>query len=79
MNKRVKTSDVVLAVAVILLILFTVRIINLIETIGYEPSTLITAVFAAALGEFGIMGWIKTTKTRHGNSDSTSDDTEGVG
>ena len=62
MLKKVKTSNIVLAVAIILLILFTIRILRIVETTGYEPTTLITAVFAAALGEFGIMGWIKNTK-----------------
>lgn len=32
---------------------------------GCTPDTLITCVFAACGGEFGIMGWIKTTKDRN--------------
>lgn len=76
MGKKIKTSNVVLAVVIVLLILFTLRVLNIVETTGYEPTTLITAVFAAALGEFSIMGWIKNTKTKNEN---TSDDEEGVG
>lgn len=76
MGKKIKTSNIVLAVVIVLLILFTLRVLNIVETTGYEPTTLITAVFAAALGEFSIMGWIKNTKTKNEN---TSDDEEGVG
>lgn len=80
-----------LTVMVLLLIAFVLRVFRLIEMTGYEPSTLITAVFAAALGEFGVLGWIKTTKTRHGdncdlnnpynNTDDliNNDNNEGVG
>lgn len=80
MLKKVKTSNIVLAVAIILLILFTIRVLRIVETTGYEPTTLITAVFAAALGEFGIMGWIKNTKTKNEYTNALNDkDDEGVG
>lgn len=80
MFKKVKTSNIVLAVAIILLILFTIRILRIVETTCYEPTTLITAVFAAALGEFGIMGWIKNTKTKNEYTNTLNDkDDEGVG
>lgn len=75
--KKIKFSNIVLTVMCVLLIAFVMRVFTLIETTGYEPSTLITAVFAAALGEFGILGWIKNTKTKH-NQDEP-DDIEGVG
>ena len=82
-NNKVKFSSVVLILIVILLIAFVLRVFALIETTGYEPSTLITAVFAAALGEFGILGWIKNTKTKNVGDITTpyvnTDDTEGVG
>ena len=82
-NNKVKFSSVVLILIVVLLIAFVLRVFTLIETTGYEPSTLITAVFAAALGEFGILGWIKNTKTKNVGDITTpyvnTDDTEGVG
>lgn len=47
-----------------------------------EPSTLIGSVFAAGLGEFGILGYIKGTKIKndYNNNDiiQTPDD-NGVG
>ena len=85
MKKWIKMSNVVLVALIVLLILFTMRVLHIVETGGYEPSTLITAVFAATLGEFGIMGWIKNTKTRYGTEidgidySSDDDDSEGVG
>ena len=83
MKKWIKMSNIVLVALIVLLILFTMRVLNIVEAGGYEPSTLITAVFAAALGEFGIMGWIKNTKTKYGQEidgiDYSSDEEEGVG
>lgn len=76
--KKIKFSNIVLIVICVLLIAFVMRVFTLIETTGYEPSTLITAVFAAALGEFGILGWIKNVKTKH-NYDDTIDTDESVG
>ena len=76
--KKIKFSNIVLIVVCVLLIAFVMRVFTLIETTGYEPSTLITAVFAAALGEFGILGWIKNVKTKH-NYDDTIDTDESVG
>ncbi len=82
-NNKVKFSSFVLILIVVLLIAFVLRVFALIETTGYEPSTLITAVFTAALGEFGILGWIKNTKVRNTGDTTTpyvnTDDTEGVG
>lgn len=79
--KKIKFSNIVLTVIVILLIAFVMRVFALIETTGYEPSTLITAVFAAALGEFGILGWIKNVKTKHDYEESGNnvDTDESVG
>lgn len=42
-----------------------VYMIRIFEAYGAVPDTLITCVFAAAVGECSITGWIKTTKGRH--------------
>jgi len=65
-RKKIKTSNIVLCIITILLILFTIRVLGIVENTGYEPATLISAVFAASLGEFGILGWIKNTKIKNG-------------
>ena len=65
-RKKIKTSNIVLCIITILLILFTIRVLGIVENTGYEPAALISAVFAASLGEFGILGWIKNTKIKNG-------------
>lgn len=74
-KKEFKTSNIILFLLSILLILFTLRCLYIVEATGNEPSTLITAVFAAALGECGILGWIKNTKIKNGENN----DIGGVG
>ncbi len=65
LRKKIKFSNVMVVIVAILLILFTLRVLDIVERGLMEPSALIAAVFAAGLGEFGILGWIKTTKTKH--------------
>lgn len=67
--KKIKTMDLVLVLIAVLTILFV--IINLIlfdlhETI---PNTLVTCWFSAIVGEFGVLGWIKTTKVKQEERD----------
>ena len=64
-KKKIKFSNVMVIIVAILLILFTLRVLDIVERGLMEPSALIAAVFAAGLGEFGILGWIKTTKTKN--------------
>lgn len=75
---KIRTTTVILTFIIIMLTIFTIKVLNIVEETGYEPSTLITAVFTAALGEFGILGWIKNTKIRH-KEDEDKQDMEGVG
>ena len=69
-RKKIKTSNIVLCIITILLILFTIRVLGIVENTGYEPAALISAVFTASLGEFGILGWIKNTKIKNGQNDN---------
>lgn len=67
--KNIKTSDLVLTLIGFLTVLFV--IINLIlfdlhETI---PNTLVTCWFSAVVGEFGVLGWIKTSKLKQQEQD----------
>ncbi len=48
---KIKTTNIILTILIIMLIVFTIKILHIVENGGYEPSTLITAVFSAALGE----------------------------
>ena len=60
-----KTMNVVLIIIGVILVVFTSAMVWLFYTTGAIPDTLVTCVFAACGGEFGVMGWIKTTKDRH--------------
>lgn len=68
-KKKMKTSNVVLIVIAIILILFTITNLILFAKIGAVPDVLITSVFAACLGEFSVLGVIKTSKIKHGADD----------
>ena len=75
-KEKIKFSNVMVILVAILLILFTLRVLDIVERGLMEPSALIAAVFAAGLGEFGILGWIKTTKTKVDRKDNED---QGVG
>ena len=71
----------------VLLILFTLRVLDIVERGFMEPSALIAAVFAAGLGEFGVLGWIKATKVKNSYSNgengendyNITNDDQGIG
>ena len=77
-KKKIKFSNVMVCVVSVLLILFTLRVLDIVESGMMEPSALIAAVFAAGLGEFGILGWIKNTKIKSDYTNNDNDD-QGVG
>lgn len=64
-KKKMGTIDKILLIVFVCLVLFVVKMIQLFEAYGTVPDALITCVFAAAVGECSITGWIKTTKERH--------------
>lgn len=59
------TMDVILIFMAVVLILFTLRMIELFEIHEAVPDTLITCVFGLCGGECGFMGWIKTSKEKY--------------
>ena len=59
-----RTMDKILVVIAAVLIVFTTTMIVTFWHLGSVPDILITSVFAACLGEFGFMAWIKNTKER---------------
>lgn len=64
-----KTSNKILVVLGLGLLLFTILMIVIFIIKDSVPDTLITCVFAACTGEFSVLGWIKTTKEKHRNND----------
>lgn len=63
-KKKVKTMDLILFIVLAALVAFTIDMRNVYVQTGGVPGELIAGVFALATGEFGIMGWIQTTKNR---------------
>ena len=63
-EKGIATMTVILIIVGALVIAFTVTMIVIFIQTGAIPDTLCTCFFAAATGEFGVMGWIRTTKDR---------------
>lgn len=61
-RKSPGVMNIILVVVGLILVVFTITMIHLFTIYGAVPDTLVTCVFAACGGEFGIMGWIKTTK-----------------
>ena len=64
-RKKVKTSTIVLICVGVFLLSFVITCLWLFQETGSEPSTLISSVFAICGTEFGILGWIRTTKAKH--------------
>lgn len=64
-KKEFGTMNLVLVLVGISLVVFTGAMIWLFREYGSIPDTLVTCVFATLGGECGVMGWIKTTKTRY--------------
>lgn len=68
--------NIILVIVGVILVVFTIAMIRIFTIYGAVPDTLITCVFAACGGEFGIMGWIKTTKERNQSRKWELDDRE---
>lgn len=62
--KKIKTMDLVLVLIAILTILFVIVNLMLFDLHEMIPNTLVTCWFSAVVGEFGVLGWIKTTKVK---------------
>lgn len=62
---RDHTMNLILLILFVVVLVFTVIMIWLYILTGGIPDTLCTCFFAAATGECGFMGWIKTAKIKH--------------
>lgn len=63
-KKRIRTMDVILVFLFTCMAAFIVTMIVVFLRMGSVPDTLIVSVFAFFGLECGVMGWIKTTKTK---------------
>ena len=63
-KKKVSVMDMILAIIFITTVVFIIAMIKIYDEHESIPDTLCTCYFATIGGEFGVMGWIKTTKER---------------
>lgn len=61
-------SKIILISMLIFILLFTISCLYITYKTGYEPSSLIVAVFGFCATEGGLLAWIKTIKTKNNNS-----------
>lgn len=65
---KIKTSKIVLLVLAVLLIAFVVKMIQLYETTGGVPDTLVTCVLGSGLAELALTAWITVSKVKERNT-----------
>ena len=66
MTLKVKTSKVILLVLGGLLIAFVIKMIDLYETTGGIPDTLVSCVLGGGLAELALTAWITVSKVKKG-------------
>ena len=66
MTLKIKTSKIVLLIMGVLLIAFVVKMIDLYETTGGVPDTLISCVLGGGLAELALTAWITVSKVKKG-------------
>ena len=69
MTLKVKTSKLILLVMATLLIAFVVKMIDLYETTGGVPDTLVSCVLGGGLAELALTAWIKVSKVKKGGNE----------
>lgn len=62
---RVGTMNLILLICAVVIVVFTLEMIDLFKEYGMIPDTLVNCVFLAVTGECGFMGWIKTNKEKY--------------
>ena len=70
MTLKIKTSKVVLLVLGGLLIAFVLKMIDLYETTGGIPDTLVTCVLGSGLAELALTAWITVSKVKKGGTEN---------
>lgn len=69
MTLKIKTSKLVLLVMAVLLIAFVLKMINLYETTGGVPDTLVSCVLGGGLAELALTAWITVSKVKKGGTE----------
>lgn len=66
MQLKIKTSKIILLVLGGLLIAFVLKMIDLYETTGGVPDTLVSSVLGGGLAELALTAWITVSKVKRG-------------
>lgn len=69
MTIKVKTSKIVLLVLAGLLIAFVLKMIDLYETTGGVPDTLVSCVLGTGVLELAFTAWITVSKVKKGGTE----------
>ena len=69
MTLKIKTSKIVLCTIFGLLIAFVLKMIELYETTGGVPDTLVSCVLGGGLAELALTAWITVSKVKKGAID----------
>lgn len=64
-KKGIGTMNLILIIVGVAVVAFTVTMIRIFTIYGAIPDTLCTYFFIFCGGEYGIMGWIKSTKEKN--------------
>lgn len=75
-KKKMKTSNIVLLVLGILLVAFIIVNLWLFNKYQMVPDVLISSVLALFLSECGWMAWIRTAKSKYGDTGDDDDEEE---
>lgn len=66
---KIKTSKLILLVMAVLLVAFVVKMIDLYETTGGVPDTLVSGVLGGGLAELALTAWITVSKVKKGGNE----------
>ena len=69
MRLKVKTSKIILVVMAVLLISFVIKMIQLYETTGGIPDTLVSCVLGGGVLELAFTAWITVSKVKKGGNE----------
>lgn len=69
MKLKVKTSKAILLILGVLLVAFVLKMINLYETTGGVPDTLVSCVLGGGLAELALTAWITVSKVKRGGDE----------
>ena len=69
MKLKVKTSKIILVVMAVLLISFVIKMIQLYETTGGIPDTLVSCVLGGGVLELAFTAWITVSKVKKGGNE----------